>query len=91
LTTFLPKRFLLLVQTRASAKPRPSNWLGWERGEQALQKVTGGYWDAPNAAVKANKHAYDRKTQQQLWRLVESLQSLVSFWCKTAYAIITQP
>jgi hypothetical protein len=55
------------VQTRASVKPRPFNWLGWERGEQALQDVTGAYWDAPNTPVKANKNAYNRETQQRLW------------------------
>jgi NAD(P)-dependent dehydrogenase (short-subunit alcohol dehydrogenase family) len=39
----------------------------WLAADPSLENVTGGYWDAPNAAVKANKHAYDHKTQQQLW------------------------
>lgn len=38
-----------------------------ERGEQALQDVTGAHWDALNTPVKANKNAYNRETQQRLW------------------------
>jgi NAD(P)-dependent dehydrogenase (short-subunit alcohol dehydrogenase family) len=37
-----------------------------------LQEVTGGYWDAPNVPVKANKHAYNRETQKRLWQVTEA-------------------
>jgi NAD(P)-dependent dehydrogenase (short-subunit alcohol dehydrogenase family) len=39
----------------------------WLAADPALQNVTGGYWDAPNVSVKANKNAYNRETQQRLW------------------------
>ena len=39
----------------------------WLAGDPALKDVTGGYWDAPNTPVKANKNAYNRETQQRLW------------------------
>jgi hypothetical protein len=44
-----------------------------ERGEQALQDVTGGYWDAPNTPVKANKNTYNWETQQRLWNSTKQL------------------
>lgn len=45
----------------------------WLAADPTLQAVTGGYWDAPNVAVKANKHAYDRETQKRLWNSTEEL------------------
>ena len=36
-----------------------------------MQDVTGGYWDAPNTPVKANKNAYNRETQKRLWTVTE--------------------
>jgi NAD(P)-dependent dehydrogenase (short-subunit alcohol dehydrogenase family) len=30
---------------------------------------TGGYWDAPNVEVKANKNAYNSDTQKHLWEV----------------------
>lgn len=58
-----------------------------ERGEQALQDVwlaadstleniSGGYWDAPNTPVKANKNAYKLETQQRLWDVSVKLAGL---------------
>ena len=29
--------------------------------------ITGGNWDAPGVAVKANKNAYNKETQKALW------------------------
>lgn len=45
----------------------------WLASDPALQDVTGGYWDAPNTPVRANKHAYDRGTQQRLWDTTKQL------------------
>ena len=39
----------------------------WLAADPALQNVTGGYWDAPNVPVKANKKAYNRETWKKLW------------------------
>jgi NAD(P)-dependent dehydrogenase (short-subunit alcohol dehydrogenase family) len=39
----------------------------WLAADPAVQHVTGGYWDAPNVPVKANKKAYNRETWKKLW------------------------
>jgi NAD(P)-dependent dehydrogenase (short-subunit alcohol dehydrogenase family) len=44
----------------------------WLAADPALQDVTGGYWDAPNVPVKANKHAYNRETQKRLWQVTQA-------------------
>jgi NAD(P)-dependent dehydrogenase (short-subunit alcohol dehydrogenase family) len=44
----------------------------WLAGDPALHDVSGGYWDAPNVPVKANKHAYNRETQKRLWQVTEA-------------------
>jgi len=43
----------------------------WLAGDPSLQEVTGGYWNAPNVSVRANKNAYNRETQKQLWNITE--------------------
>lgn len=43
----------------------------WLAADPSLQEVTGGYWDAPNVPVRANKNAYNRETQKQLWNVTE--------------------
>ncbi len=35
--------------------------------------TTGGYFDAPNVPVKANKNAYNRETQKRLWEVSEKM------------------
>jgi NAD(P)-dependent dehydrogenase (short-subunit alcohol dehydrogenase family) len=44
----------------------------WLAADPALQDVTGGYWDAPNVPVKANKHAYNRERQKRLWQVTQA-------------------
>lgn len=44
----------------------------WLAADPSLQDVTGGYWDAPNISVKANKNAYNRETQKRLWQVTEA-------------------
>ena len=39
----------------------------WLAADPALNDVTGGYWDAPQTPVKANKNAYNPETQKRLW------------------------
>ncbi|MBP7960645.1 MAG: SDR family NAD(P)-dependent oxidoreductase [Caldilineaceae bacterium] len=48
----------------------------WLAADPALVDVTGGYWDAPNVAVKANKNAYNKETWRKLW---DTTQKLASF------------
>ena len=45
----------------------------WLAADPALKDVTGGYWDAPNMPVKANKNAYNRETQHRLWNSTKQL------------------
>jgi len=45
----------------------------WLAGDPAVKNITGGYWDAPDTPVKANKNAYDRETQQRLWDITKRL------------------
>lgn len=45
----------------------------WLAGDPALEDVTGGYWDAPNTPVQANKNAYKSETQKRLWDVSEKL------------------
>lgn len=44
----------------------------WLAADPALENVTGGYWDAPNVPVKANKHAYNRERQKRLWQVTQA-------------------
>lgn len=48
----------------------------WLAADLALENVSGGYWDAPNTPVKANKNAYNRETQQRLWDVSAKLAGL---------------
>ena len=48
----------------------------WLAADPALENVSGGYWDAPNTPVKANKNAYNRETQQRLWDVSAKLAGL---------------
>lgn len=45
----------------------------WLAADPIGQQQTGGYWDAPGVAVKANKNAYNRETQQRLWHISANL------------------
>jgi len=45
----------------------------WLAADPAVANTTGGYFDAPNVPVKANKNAYNRATQKRLWDLSEKL------------------
>lgn len=48
----------------------------WLAADPSLENVTGGYWDAPNVPAKANKRAYNPKTQKQLWEVSEKLANI---------------
>jgi NAD(P)-dependent dehydrogenase (short-subunit alcohol dehydrogenase family) len=39
----------------------------WLAADPLAASQTGGYWDAPNVEVKANKNAYNAATQKRLW------------------------
>jgi NAD(P)-dependent dehydrogenase (short-subunit alcohol dehydrogenase family) len=48
----------------------------WLAADPSLQDATGGYYDAPNVPVKANKPAYSLATQQKLWDVSMRLTNL---------------
>jgi len=48
----------------------------WLAADPMMEKVSGGYWDAPNTPVKANNNAYKRVTQQRLWEVSEQLAGI---------------
>jgi len=45
----------------------------WLASDPTVASVTGGYFDAPNVPVKANKNAYNRETQKRLWEASERM------------------
>ncbi|NUM43717.1 MAG: SDR family oxidoreductase [Anaerolineales bacterium] len=45
----------------------------WLAADPAVANTTGGYFDAPNVPVKANKNAYNRETQKRLWEVSEKM------------------
>ncbi len=48
----------------------------WLAADPTFESVTGGYWDAPNVPVKANKNAYNKDTQKKLWDVTAGLAGL---------------
>lgn len=48
----------------------------WLAADSTLENISGGYWDAPNMPVKANKNAYKLETQQRLWDVSVKLAGL---------------
>jgi len=45
----------------------------WLAADPVGEQQTGGYWDAPGIAVKANKNAYNTQTQKRLWNVSAEL------------------
>jgi NAD(P)-dependent dehydrogenase (short-subunit alcohol dehydrogenase family) len=72
----LPKWMLKMYEMKRKFALTPEKMAEtyvWLAGDPGLQDVTGGYWDAPNTPVKANKNAYNRETQKRLWVVTEQL------------------
>lgn len=72
----LPKWLLKIYHAKRKLALTPEKMAEtyvWLAADPALKDVTGGYWDAPNTPVKANKNAYNRETQKQLWEITEEL------------------
>ena len=72
----LPKWMLKMYEMKRKFALTPEKMAEtyvWLAGDPDLKDVTGGYWDAPNTPVKANKNAYNRETQKRLWTVTEEL------------------
>jgi len=66
----LPKFLLKMYEMKRKFALTPEKMAEtyvWLAADPALKDVTGGYFDAPDVPVKANKNAYNRETQQRLW------------------------
>lgn len=72
----LPKFLLKIYEMKrkfALTPEKMAETYTWLAADPSLNEVTGGYWDAPNTPVKANKNAYNRETQKRLWDVTEKL------------------
>ena len=70
----LPKCMLKMYEMKRKFALTPEKMAEtyvWLAGDPSMQDVTGGYWDAPNTPVKANKNAYNREMQKRLWNVTE--------------------
>jgi NAD(P)-dependent dehydrogenase (short-subunit alcohol dehydrogenase family) len=78
----LPKWVLKMYEVKRKFALTPEKMAEtyvWLAADPAMQEVTGGYWDAPNLPVKANKNAYNKETWKELWDTTEALAK-VSVW-----------
>jgi NAD(P)-dependent dehydrogenase (short-subunit alcohol dehydrogenase family) len=72
----LPKWMLKMYEMKRKFALTPEKMAEtyvWLAADPSVQEVTGGYWDAPNTPVKANKNAYSSETQKRLWSVTEQL------------------
>jgi NAD(P)-dependent dehydrogenase (short-subunit alcohol dehydrogenase family) len=72
----LPKWLLKIYHAKrkfALTPEKMAETYTWLAADPALNDVTGGYWDAPNTPVKANKNAYNHETQKRLWEVTAEL------------------
>lgn len=75
----LPKWMLGMyaVKRRFSMTPeKMAETYVWLAADPTGEKQTGGYWDAPGIAVKANKNAYNKETQERLWAISRLLSKV---------------
>jgi NAD(P)-dependent dehydrogenase (short-subunit alcohol dehydrogenase family) len=74
--THLPKWMLKMYEVKRKFALTPEKMAEtyvWLAADPAVANITGGYFDAPNVPVKANKNAYNRETQRRLWEVSERL------------------
>jgi hypothetical protein len=75
----LPKWLLKIYHAKRKLALTPEKMAEtytWLAADPSLDNVTGGYWDAPDTPVKANKNAYNRETQKHLWDATKKLASV---------------
>jgi len=66
----LPKWLLKMYDMKRKFSMTPEKMAEtyvWLAADPIGEQQTGGYWDAPGVAVKANKKAYNKETQRALW------------------------
>ncbi len=73
---YLPRWLLKLYHAKrkfAMTPEKMAETYTWLAADPAGQAVTGGYWDAPNVPVKANKNAYNQDTWAKLRAATDKL------------------
>lgn len=68
--THLPKLVLKIYALKRKYAITPEKMAEtyvWLAADPVGEQQTGGYWDAPGIAVRANKNAYNSQTQKRLW------------------------
>jgi NAD(P)-dependent dehydrogenase (short-subunit alcohol dehydrogenase family) len=68
--THLPKLLLQIYALKRKYSITPEKMAEtyvWLAADPVGEQQTGGYWDAPGIAVRANKNAYITVTQKRLW------------------------
>jgi NAD(P)-dependent dehydrogenase (short-subunit alcohol dehydrogenase family) len=68
--THLPAWMLKMYELKRKFSMQPEKMAEtyvWLAADPVGEQQTGGYWDAPDVEVRANKNAYNRETQKRLW------------------------
>lgn len=77
--THLPKWMLKMYEAKRKFSMTPEQMAEtyvWLAADPIGEQKTGGYWDAPNVEVKANRKAYNKETQKKLWDVSTMLARL---------------
>jgi NAD(P)-dependent dehydrogenase (short-subunit alcohol dehydrogenase family) len=72
----LPKWMLKMYEVKRGFSMTPEKMAetyAWLAADPVGEQQTGGYWDAPGVAVRANKNAYNQETQKALWDISAEL------------------
>lgn len=74
--THLPKWMLRMYDMKRKFSMTPEEMAEtyvWLAADPVAGQQTGGYWDAPGVAVRANKNAYKKAAQKALWDISAEL------------------
>lgn len=66
----LPKWILKIYELKRKFSMTPEKMAEtcvWLAADPTGEQQTGGYWDAPGVAARANRNAYNIETQKRLW------------------------
>ena len=73
---YLPKWMLKMYELKREYSMTPEKMAEtyvWLAADPIGEQQTGGYWDAPGVAARANRNAYNTETQKRLWAVSSRL------------------